>query len=89
MIQLPILLPSAKDAERFVSILEQFPYSMDLVSGARSVDAKSIIGVLAISQRTDLCLVIHEVFSDISQELFNSLEPYVKGNLKELTLQTA
>lgn len=89
MIQLPILLPSASDAEKFVSIVEQYPYSMDLVSGGQSVDAKSIIGVLAISQRSDLYLVIHEVFSDISQQLFDSLEPYVKGNLKELTLQTA
>lgn len=87
MIQLPVHFKDVKSAEQFVSILEEFPYACDLTSGTQSVDAKSLIGVLALSHRTDLNLMIYD--SDISENLLDRLHPYITGNLKESALQSA
>ncbi|HIS27602.1 MAG TPA: HPr family phosphocarrier protein [Candidatus Pullilachnospira intestinigallinarum] len=89
MIQLPVHFDDVKSAEQFVSILDEFPYACDLISGTQSVDAKSLIGVLALSHRKDLNLTIYEVYSDISEDLLDRLQPYIVGNLKEAVLQSA
>lgn len=89
MIQLPVHFSDVNSAEQFVNILEEFPYPCDLISGARSVDAKSLIGVLALSHRTDLKMLIHEVSSDISEDLLKKLQPYTTGNLKKAGQQSA
>lgn len=89
MIQLPISFSNVNSAEQFVSTLSEYPYACDLTSGTRSVDAKSLIGVLALSHRTDLNLLIHELPSEVSEDLLEKLSPYTLGNLEKGTQQSA
>lgn len=89
MLHLPVHFRDANSARQFVAVLEQFPYPCDLISGTRSVDAKSLIGVLALSHRTDLELLIHEVPTEISGDLLRKLHSYTVGNLKNAGQQSA
>ena len=56
-------------------IINQFEYDVDLKSGKNIVDAKSLLGVIAISKADGVELVIH---SDECQELLDRLQNYVK-----------
>lgn len=64
-----------EDITEFVDIINQFEYDVDLKSGKNIVDAKSLLGVIAISKADGVELVIH---SDECQELLDRLQNYVK-----------
>lgn len=59
-LNLPIDFTDAADVSTFVETLIRYPYHMDMVSGRRIVDAKSLLGVIALSQSRELHLIIHE-----------------------------
>ena len=70
-----ICFSQPEDITEFVDIINQFEYDVDLKSGKNIVDAKSLLGVIAISKADGVELVIH---SDECQELLDRLQNYVK-----------
>ena len=44
MIKIPVHFRHTDDIVEFVKIVSQYPFHMDLVSGNRAVDAKSLMG---------------------------------------------
>ena len=75
MHKLKICFRQPEDITEFVDIVNQFEYDVDLKSGKNIVDAKSLLGVIAISKADGVELVIH---SDECQELLDRLQNYVK-----------
>ena len=75
MHKLGICFRQPEDITEFVDIINQFEYDVDLKSGKNIVDAKSLLGVIAISKADGVELVIH---SDECQELLDRLKNYVK-----------
>ena len=75
MHKLGICFRQPEDITEFVDIINQFEYDVDLKSGKNIVDAKSLLGVIAISKADGVELVSH---SDECQELLDRLQNYVK-----------
>ena len=75
MHKLGICFRQPEDITEFVDIINQFEYDVDLKSGKNIVDAKSLLGVIAISKADGVELVIH---SDECQELLDRLQNSVK-----------
>ena len=75
MHKLGICFRQPEDITEFVDIINQFEYDVDLKSGKNIVEAKSLLGVIAISKADGVELVIH---SDECQELLDRLQNYVK-----------
>lgn len=64
-----------EDITEFVDIMNQYEYDIDLKSGKNIVDAKSILGVIAISRADGIELVVH---SDDCAELLEKVRGYVR-----------
>lgn len=54
-----ITLASIEDVKRFIAVVSDAPYDMDLVSGRYVVDAKSIMGIFSLDLSKPLNLRIH------------------------------
>lgn len=65
-----------EDITEFVDIMNQYEYDIDLKSGKNIVDAKSLLGVIAISKADGVELVIH---SDDCAELLERVQGYARG----------
>lgn len=60
--------------KNFVSLVNRYPYDMDLRSGRYVVDAKSILGIFSI----DLSRPIHmDIYSDDCDDLLRELDGYI------------
>lgn len=77
MIKIPIDFRCTEDVVQFVQIMDGFPCDADLVSGNRMVDAKSLLGACAISQASDINLILHESSRSILDEITKSLSRYI------------
>ena len=55
-----ISLASMEQAKQFVSIASRYPFEMDLRSGRYVVDAKSILGILSLGNRSNISLDIYD-----------------------------
>ena len=75
MHKLGICFRQPEDITEFVDIINQFEYDVDLKSGKNIVDAKSLLGVIAISKADGVELVIH---SDECQELLDRIQAYLR-----------
>lgn len=82
MIEVSIGFKQAKDIVDFVQKMNRFTCNADLVSGSRAVDAKSLMGALAISQAADLKLVIYENSQSEAVELLSGLKEFAPGEKK-------
>ena len=65
-----------EDITEFVDIMNQYEYDIDLKSGKNIVDAKSLLGVIAISKADGVELVIH---SDDCAELLEKIQVYARS----------
>ena len=65
-----------EDITEFVDIMNQYEYDIDLKRGRNIVDAKSLLGVIAISKADGIELVIH---SDECAELLVKIQGFVRG----------
>lgn len=74
MQKVQICFRQPEDITEFVDIMNQCEYDVDLKSGKNIVDAKSILGVIAISKADHVELVIH---SDDCGELLDKIQAYV------------
>ena len=79
-LNLPIDFTDAADVSTFVETLIRYPYHMDMVSGRRIVDAKSLLGVIALRQSRELHLIIHEDPSNIDKKLLADLQKFIPEN---------
>ena len=60
--------------KNFVSLVNRYPYDMDLRSGRYVVDAKSILGIFSIDLSRPIRM---DIYSDDCDDLINALEGYI------------
>ncbi len=60
--------------KNFVSLVNRFPYDMDLRSGRYVVDAKSILGIFSIDLSRPIRM---DIYSDDCDDLLEALGDYV------------
>lgn len=77
MQRIPICFHQPEDITEFVDITNQYNYDMDLRSGKNIVDAKSILGVIALSKADGVELVVHH---DECKELVEQLQEYLRDS---------
>ena len=58
----------------FVSLVNRYPYDMDLRSGRYVVDAKSILGIFSIDLSRPIRL---DIYSDDCDDLIEALDGYL------------
>ena len=67
--------------KNFVSLVNRYPFDMDLRSGRYVVDAKSILGIFSIDLSRPIRL---DIYSDDCDDLLKELEGYlIKEDAKE------
>ena len=64
------------NVKNFVSLVNRYPYDMDLRSGRHVVDAKSILGIFSLDLSRPITL---EVYSDHCDDLLEELKPFIIG----------
>ena len=60
--------------KNFVSLVNRYPYDMDLRSGRYVVDAKSILGIFSIDLSRPIRL---DIYSDDCDDLIRELDGYL------------
>ena len=60
--------------KNFVSLVNRYPYDMDLRSGRYVVDAKSILGIFSIDLSRPIQL---DIYSDDCDDLIEALDGYL------------
>lgn len=75
MQKVQICFRQPEDITEFVDIMNQCEYDVDLKSGKNIVDAKSLLGVIAISRADGVELVIH---NDDCRELLEKIQGYLR-----------
>ena len=81
MIQVAIKFRHEEDVSRLVETVSSYPYHMDLTSGKRVVDAKSLLGVFSISNADGLKLSIYEDLSQIDPSFMDAIKPFASCDL--------
>ncbi|NMD37719.1 MAG: HPr family phosphocarrier protein [Christensenellaceae bacterium] len=69
-----IKLSMAENVKKFVSIVNSFPYEMDLRIGRHVVDAKSILGIFSLDLSKEIALDIH---SEDCGDLLKALDDFI------------
>jgi phosphotransferase system HPr-like phosphotransfer protein len=62
------------DVKKFVSIVNRYPFDIDLRSGRYVVDAKSLLGIFSIDLSRPILMTI---YSDDCEELLRDIAPYI------------
>ena len=70
-----IRLSVNRDLNQFVSIVNRFPYEMNLWCGRHVRDAKSVLGILSLDLNRPLTLMIHH---DNCEQLLEELSPFIE-----------
>ncbi len=83
MVEVSVGFRQAEDIIHFVETVQQFPCHADLISGNRAVDAKSLMGAFAISQASDLRLVIYESSQNTINQMLSGLQDFTDKNKKK------
>ncbi len=69
-----IMLSTINDVKDFVSIVSQFDFEIDLVSGRYAVDAKSIMGIFSLDLSKPIKVNIH---SDNTDEFIEAVKRFI------------
>lgn len=69
-----IRLTMTDHVKNFVSLVNRYPYEMDLRSGRYVVDAKSILGIFSIDLSRPIRM---DIYSDNCDDLLKALEGYL------------
>lgn len=70
-----IFFNQPEDISKFIDIVSQIDGDVDMVSGNKIVDAKSLVGVLALSKSNKLEIVVH---SEYDRDLEDKIKPFLK-----------
>ena len=68
-----ISLQMAQNVKDFVSIVQEYPYEIDLRSGKYVVDAKCILGIFSLDLSKPVTVEIH---SDSCDDLIDALKKF-------------
>ena len=68
------LIMMTDNVKNFVSLVNRYPYEMDLRSGRYVVDAKSILGIFSIDLSRPIRM---DIYSDDCDDLLEALEGYL------------
>lgn len=68
-----ISLQMAQNVKDFVSIVQEYPYEIDLRSGKYVVDAKSILGIFSLDLSKPVTVEIH---ADGCDDLIDALKKF-------------
>ena len=69
-----VMLSTINDVKDFVSIVSQFDFEIDLVSGRYAVDAKSIMGIFSLDLSKPIKVNIH---SDNTDEFIEAVKRFI------------
>ncbi len=69
-----IKLSLAENVKTFVSIVNRYPYDVDLRSGRHVVDAKSILGIFSLDLSKPITI---EVYEDNCDELMEEIKSFI------------
>lgn len=69
MQQVNIQFNSAEQVRQFVNMIDQFDTDFDLGSGKRTVNAKAILGVMALDLSGPLCLKCYSDDMEIEEKI--------------------
>ena len=72
-----IRLSVNRDLNHFVNIVNRFPYEMNLWSGRKVRDAKSVLEILSLDLDRPLTLIIHY---DSCEKLLEELSPFIEAD---------
>jgi len=69
-----IKLSLVENVNKFVNIVSQYPFEMDLRAGRHVVDAKSILGIFSLDLSKPITLEIYEEDCD---DLLEEIKPFL------------
>lgn len=69
-----IRLSLAENVKTFVSMVNRYPYDMDLRAGRHVVDAKSILGIFSLDLSKPITL---EIYSEECADLLEDIKPFL------------
>lgn len=69
-----IFLGHAENVKKFVTLVNDFPYELDLRMGRHVVDAKSILGIFSLDLSNPVYLDIH---SDSCDDILKALHDFI------------
>ena len=69
-----ILLKEAQNIKSLVSIINKYPYDIDLRSGRYVVDAKSILGIFSLDLNKPITM---EVYENDCDDLLAEIKPFI------------
>ena len=69
-----VVFSNPDDIMAFVEIVGRYPFQMDMKSGSRTVDAKSLLGLMNLGCDREIELRVYE---NECQELFRDIEKYL------------
>ncbi|WP_044297788.1 HPr family phosphocarrier protein [Robinsoniella peoriensis] len=78
MIKIPITFQTPDDAVQFVNIVSRYDVDVDLRYGHHIVDAKSLVGTLALSSAKNIQMIIHD---NECMELVQEVGPFVSRRM--------
>lgn len=76
MSEVLVLLNSVDKVKEFVSIVTNYEEDMDLISGRKVIDAKSIMGIFCIELSNPITLRIHGK-NENAEEIMDAIGAYV------------
>lgn len=74
MNKITIKFETPEDIQKFVNIVTNYPFEMDLIRGKFIVDAKSLLGILNLGVNNEITLNIH---SDVCDDLKKEISQYI------------
>ena len=69
-----IKLSLAENVKAFVSVVNHYPYDMDLRAGRHVVDAKSILGIFSLDLSKPITL---EIYAEECGDLLNDIKQFL------------
>lgn len=65
-----VVFENIEEINDFVNIVKKYPYEMDLANGRIVIDAKSLLGIIALGVLKEVDLIVHsDVWGNLQDEI--------------------
>ena len=71
-----ILLSTIDSVKKFVNIVNNYDFEVDLISGRYKINAKSIMGIFSLDLSQPITMEVH---SEGAEEFMKEIQPFVVG----------
>lgn len=72
MKKMKVFFNNVDEVSSFVNIVNKYPYEMDLAKGSVVIDAKSLLGIVALGILNEVDLIVHsDVWDGLKDEIGN------------------